>query len=82
MRGRQINRLADVGYWTVEAIMEAIVDVSAVNQELIAQWLMDTTGSQESAVQAATLHLQAAQSVPKFALFLLMLSAGLSFSSS
>lgn len=60
--------------------MEAIVDVSAVDQEHIAQWLMDTTGSQESAVQAATLRLEAAQSVPKFALFLLMLSAGLFFS--
>lgn len=56
------------------------MDVSAVDQEHIAQWLMDTTGSQESAVQAATSHLEAAQSVPKFGLFLLMLSAGLFFS--
>lgn len=70
----------DEGEGEEQAIMEAIVDVSAVDQEHIAQWLMDTTGCQESAVQAATLHLEAAQSVPKFALFLLMLSAGLFFS--
>lgn len=61
--------------------MEAIVGDSVVAHEHIAQWLMDTTGSQESAVQAATVHLEAAQSVPKFGLFLLMLSAGKLFSS-
>lgn len=54
---------------------------SVVDQERIAQWLMDTTGSQESAVQAAAVHLEAAQSVPKFGQFLLMLSAGKFFSS-
>lgn len=57
--------------------MEATVNFPLVGQEQIAQWLMDTTGSQESAVQAATSHLEAAQNLPKFALFLLMLSAGI-----
>lgn len=56
--------------------MDALAGDSAVDQEHIAKWLMDTTGSQESAVQAATVHLEAAQSVPKFGLFLLLLSAG------
>ncbi|KAG0600495.1 hypothetical protein M758_11G038800 [Ceratodon purpureus] len=56
--------------------MEAVVDDAALDQEHIAKWLMDTTGPQESAVQAATVRLEAAQTVPKFGLFLLMLSAG------
>lgn len=57
--------------------MEALVQIPAVGQEQIAEWLNDTAGSQqESKVRAATLHLEAAQTVPKFALFLLMLSAG------
>lgn len=57
--------------------MEALVQIPAVGQEQIAEWLNDTAGSQqESTVRAATLHLEAAQTVPKFALFLLMLSAG------
>ena len=59
-----------------QAVMEALAGDSAVDQEHLAKWLMDTTGSQESAVQAATVHLEAAQSVPKFGLFLLLLSAG------
>jgi hypothetical protein len=38
-----------------QAVMsKALADDSAVDQEHIARWLMDTTGSQESAVQAAT----------------------------
>ncbi|KAG0576589.1 hypothetical protein KC19_5G092100 [Ceratodon purpureus] len=56
--------------------MEAVVDDAPLDQEHIAKWLKDTTGPQQSAVQAATVRLEAVQTVQKFGLFLLMLSAG------
>ena len=56
--------------------MEAMVEMAAVGQDQVAQWLSETAGPQEATVQAATQHLEAAQTVPKFALFLLMLSKG------
>ncbi|KAL3700792.1 hypothetical protein R1sor_018814 [Riccia sorocarpa] len=58
--------------------MEAMVDLATVGvgSDQIARWLSETAGPHEAAVRAATAHLEAARTVPKFALCLLVLSAG------
>nr|PNR26439.1 hypothetical protein PHYPA_031014 [Physcomitrium patens] len=56
--------------------MEAMVELPSVVQVQIAHWLSETASTQEASVRNATTHLQAAQNSPKFALYLLMLSAG------
>lgn len=61
--------------------MEAMVELPTVGKDQIAHWLTETAGCQEAAVRTATAHLEAAQTVPKFALCLLMLSAGKQFRS-
>lgn len=60
--------------------MEAMVELPSVVQVQIAHWLSETASTQEASVRNATTHLQAAQNSPKFALYLLMLSAGKTFS--
>lgn len=45
----------------------------------IACWLSDTAGPDEGAMRTATLHLEGAQTAPKFALCLLELAAGITF---
>ncbi|BBN00117.1 hypothetical protein MPTK1_1g26560 [Marchantia polymorpha subsp. ruderalis] len=58
--------------------MEAMVNLATVGvgKDQIARWLSETAGPHEAAVRAATAHLEAARTVPKFALCLLVLSAG------
>ncbi|KAL2650845.1 hypothetical protein R1flu_018973 [Riccia fluitans] len=60
------------------SVMEAMVDLATVGvgKDQIARWLSETAGPHEAAVRVATAHLDAARTVPKFALCLLVLSAG------
>lgn len=51
-------------------------------KDQIADWLSETAESDEAAVRAASLHLECAQTEPKFLLCLLELSAGTSPSQS
>jgi hypothetical protein len=59
-----------------ERDMEAMVDMTCVGQEQIAQWLHAVASSRDAVVQTATQHLEAAHNIPQFPLLLLTLSAG------
>jgi hypothetical protein len=52
------------------------VELASLGKNQIAYWLSATAGAQEAALRSAASHLEAAQSVPKFAHCLLMLAAG------
>ncbi|XP_024375582.1 uncharacterized protein [Physcomitrium patens] len=56
--------------------MEAMVELPTAVKDNIACWLSDTAGPDEGAMRTATLHLEGAQTAPKFALCLLELAAG------
>lgn len=68
----------------MEAMVEfppATVAKTMVVKDQIACWLSETAGSDEAVVRTATLHLEGAQTAPKFPLCLLELSTGISFHS-
>lgn len=58
----------------------AVATKSTVVKDQIACWLSETAGSDEVAVRSASLHLEGAQTAPKFLLCLLELAAGTSHS--